>query len=232
MALSNSSCNVGELYELKFITGKRYIGITTVGIRKRYMRHRNYANNGSNAIVHKAWRKYGEPSVRILAIAEKDYLLELEKRAISIFCVMHPDGYNMSAGGQGGVTAGSEIAKRISKTKKDRKQGPSAETIAAVIKSNTGKKHTKETKEKLSKARTGRIFTEETRLKISESNKGKKRSDAAVENNRMSHIGLKQSQETIEKRRQKMIGNRWADESYANGWKTRREKLSKQLESA
>lgn len=232
MALSNTISNIGEMYCLTFANGKKYVGITTVGVRKRYMRHRNSANSNSGSLVHKAWRKYGEPSLCVMAIADKDYLMELEKRAIRLFDVMHPNGYNMASGGQGGITAGSEIAKRISATKKARKQGPSKATIAAVIAANTGRKATAETRAKLSMSRTGRYVSDETRIKLSDAQRGKKRSPEAVEKNRQSHIGLTQSAETIEKRRRKMIGHRWPDESYATGWETRRSNRAKQQEKS
>lgn len=59
-----------------------------------------------------------------------------------------------------------------------------------------GKKHSKETKEKLSMRRKNRIITEETKKKISESNKGKKLSEETKEKLRIINTGKKLSEET------------------------------------
>jgi hypothetical protein len=63
-----------ELYALTFASGRCYIGVSKNGAAERYKKHQTSANNRSNVICHKAWRKYGPPDMRVLAVADKSYI--------------------------------------------------------------------------------------------------------------------------------------------------------------
>ena len=91
---------MGELYRLDFNNGKSYVGITVKKAANRFKHHKRDATHGSKYLVHRAWRKYGEPKMTVLAILEDGELPSTEIRAIKIFGTMTPNGYNMTPGGE------------------------------------------------------------------------------------------------------------------------------------
>ena len=91
---------MGFVYMLEFASGKKYIGITAHSISERVSAHRSQAaRKSSNLLVHKAWRKYGEPTVTVLAEIPREQLAEAEIAAIREHRTMRPHGYNSSEGG-------------------------------------------------------------------------------------------------------------------------------------
>lgn len=151
--------NSGELYRLKFSSGKSYIGITMAGSLSRFNGHRKSALKGSKCAVHRAWRKYGEPIITILKTGlTLDKLLIAEKRAIKKFRTMIPNGYNMTPGGEISPTNVPEIWARMLKifkspefSSKLSKALNKPETQALLSAIRTGRKHTEETKAKMSR---------------------------------------------------------------------------------
>lgn len=174
---------MGCLYSLEFSNGKKYIGITEKTIEKRYDNHRRSSVfNDSPLIVHKAWRKYGAPVVKVMVIAEDDYLSELEIKAIKHFNTLAPNGYNLSYGGDVSPMLNPMVAAKVSQALKGR---------PAIFK---GRKHTEASKQKQRDAKLGKLLTEEhkakiaaggigritsqeTKFKISLANRGKPRSE-------------------------------------------------------
>ena len=209
-----------EMYLLTFSSGRQYIGISKNGAKFRYAKHRNGANNGDNVICHKAWRKYGDPDMQVLAVADEEYIFELEQRAIKSYRTLFPHGYNMTGGGELSPSSARIVAQKISAANKGKPV--SQATIDAVRKANTGRKHSAETRAKLSAAQKGRICSEETRRKISEAQKGKPRPPEGLLKMAEALRGRKQTQETIEKRRLARLNTRNPPESYIKGWETRR----------
>lgn len=211
---------MAELYVMRFTSGKSYIGVTSKTARYRYSKHCADVRRGSELVVHKAWRRYGAPSITTLAIGEIEYLCEMEIKAISVYGTLMPEGYNMALGGQTSPALNPDVAKKISLSKKGKPIHPN--TRLACIKKNTGFKHSIETRKKLSRIRTGHTTSDETKRKISEAQKGRQQSAEAVAKMAQSLRGKKQTPESIAKRAEKMRGHRWADASYAKGWETRR----------
>jgi len=66
----------GFLYLVTSPSGKRYVGVTSLPVSRRWNRH----------LVH----------------ADMAYLYELEPRAIEAYGTRAPRGYNLNAGGEGG----------------------------------------------------------------------------------------------------------------------------------
>ena len=111
---------MGYLYILKFSNGKCYIGLTTKTIEKRFDNHRRSSlMDNSQLAVHKAWRKYGAPEIKVLVIANKDNLPELEIKAIKSFNTLVPHGYNLSFCGQTSPMLNPMIAAKVSKKIKE-----------------------------------------------------------------------------------------------------------------
>jgi len=152
---------MGFLYRLEFSNGNSYIGITESTPALRFRDHKGSAlKRGSKCLVHKAWRKYGEPKLVVLAVVENQDLRLAEQKAIQVFGTMHPDGYNMTPGGEIAPSSIPEIAAKI-----------------AI--GRTGKRHSEETKRRISELKTGQPsprrgtkHSEESKLKMSVSHKG------------------------------------------------------------
>lgn len=110
------------LYKVSSPSGKEYIGITSQKIEDRWRQHIAYANKGSRGHLHAAIRKYGNESmiVTVLAVADYEYLKQLEIRAIKIYDTKAPNGYNLTDGGDGvlGVVITEEGRKKRSEAQK------------------------------------------------------------------------------------------------------------------
>lgn len=91
---------MGELYRLSFSNGKHYIGIAANGAYRRFTCHRHNATK-FNTLLYNAWRKHGEPGLKVLAVIEDDLLYETEIRAIALYGTLAPGGYNITLGGDG-----------------------------------------------------------------------------------------------------------------------------------
>lgn len=124
MAASDCIAKRGILYKLDFASGKSYIGVTTRKLEKRIRCHQYDASKGSVLLAHRAWRKYGEPTVVILAVVENHMLMDAEMRAIVAFGTMKPNGYNLTPGGNAAPTKVRDIAKRSGLSRRGRKFTP------------------------------------------------------------------------------------------------------------
>ena len=110
-----------------------------------------------------------------MAVGEKDYILEMEKKAIFIFKTMNKKfGYNMSPGGEispvAGIGHSKKSKRKMSISQKNRIHTP--EEIAKMAASLKGRVFSEEHKEKLSFAASKRKIPEQIRTKISASLKG------------------------------------------------------------
>lgn len=89
-----------------FVNGKRYVGITSKTIKRRWTCHLATAKKGSKTPFHKAIRKYGSDAfyygiVTQVETVEEAY--EMEKFYIKFFdtYVLDKKGYNCTRGGDG-----------------------------------------------------------------------------------------------------------------------------------
>lgn len=92
------------LYKVTSPSGKVYIGITTLTVRRRMTGHKTAARLGSIYPLHAAIRKYGFDKMQVEILNSEtnlDALHALEIASIAEFNCMAPNGYNLTAAGDG-----------------------------------------------------------------------------------------------------------------------------------
>lgn len=133
------------------VNGKVYIGYTHKSLEKRIIEHKSCSKKGSYYLLHKAIQKYGMNSFDwkiIFESKDKEYLLkEMESFFIKEYnsYFENNQGYNMTYGGQGGMTDKNHSEE----TKKKLKIARSKRDIEPML----GKKHSDEAKQKMSESR-------------------------------------------------------------------------------
>jgi len=154
------------------VTGKSYIGYTSLTMEERWKQHINNANSYKTTFTHKLWnslRKYGSDCWNHKNLDFTFNEQEAKQKEIAYIQEYNSfeKGYNSTIGGDGVMS---------------------------------GRKHTPEAIEKIKEASRGRIFTKDRCRKISESKLGKKRSPEMIARMRTSLMGKKQSEETKRKK--------------------------------
>lgn len=124
--------NKGDIYIVTCtVTNKSYVGqarkyVTknkqSWGYEKRWLRHIYEAKinkKGKNQLLHQMIREHGKDAFELNKITECDIkdMDKLEKQYIQEYNTMHPNGYNMTSGGQGETTH-AEIANEKKKVKR------------------------------------------------------------------------------------------------------------------
>ena len=168
-------------------TGKAYIGQSR-NIEQRLREHKKGSSKGA---IGNALRKYGKAGFvfEVLEVCSENNIHARECHWIAALDCIAPNGYNLTAGGEGGSPS-EETRKKISETKKgqtswNKGRKASAETrkkISDATKGHTrwkGKKHSAESRKKISEAlkgntpwNKGKPRSAETRRKVSEAKKG------------------------------------------------------------
>lgn len=156
--------------------GKRYVGLARKSFAGRLKDH--FANKQS--IIGKALRKYGVDGFDIQKIVyDKDDLPYWEKYFISGLNTKHPNGYNLTDGGEGLINPSPIVIEQL---RKNAKRSPNNRHFGGHQHSEESKKRISESllvamsdpdiKKKMSEAQTGRVVSEETKRKISLSKQG------------------------------------------------------------
>ena len=188
------------------INNKMYIGQTN-DFKRRWSDHKKNlrGNRHDNHELQKDWNEYGENNFEFKIIKEcsEDELDILEQKFIEEFKTFD-NGYNYTLGGVGwkGAKHSDESKSKISDNHADVK-GKNAPFY--------GRKHTKESKDKMRMAKIGKKASKETKDKLSIIMKGKR----SGENNPMygkrgkdnPNYGRKASKETKDKIREARINN-------------------------
>ncbi len=199
------------------VNAMQYVGITK-NLKKRWYQHRNA--DGTSRYLHPSIKKYGIENFVFSHIADAfdlDSAKFLEKLLIKEKNTKSPNGYNLTAGGEG--TQGfifSEESKekmRIAQTGKKMSKESSEKKRIAMLgnKNGLGKKHSEEHKAKIAKAGLGRKHSEESKQKMCEVQKGRKHSPETI----AKLTGKKHSPETLEKLRRSHLGKKLSPESIA-----------------
>jgi len=168
---------VAEVYAIGFPNGKLYIGITTRTTEQRFRGHVKDMQRGSTYTVHKALRKYGPDSVRLVTLhsgVTDDEAKELEKFYIAEWDLQNTDnGYNMTAGGDGCAGLVWTVASRQKLAAAKRGTKHSRETRRKMSET----RHLPEVREKMSAAKRGGTLGDEHRKKIAASLRGRPKSE-------------------------------------------------------
>jgi len=208
------------IYNIYLITNlvnnKKYVGITSQGIDKRFKGHlRNaFEVNGKNCLSY-ALRKHGIENFK-LELLESEIPLEngeeKEKFYIQKYNSYYKNncGYNMTIGGNGtvGYIFTDEVRNKISISGKGRKFSKERnEKIRQVM---LNREFTEEWKKRISESRLGknkgkdnhffgRKHTEESKQKMSQANKGKIMSEEFKKHQSEIHKGIKFTEEHKQK---------------------------------
>lgn len=163
------------------ITNKQYVGITKRKFQQRIKQHKNYYKNEKlTSYLYNSMRKHGLDNFSFKILEEiKEKNLELLKEReiywIKELNTKAPNGYNMSAGGDGMAEriVTEETRKKLSKTHLKRFSDPKEREKISIA---TKRAMTDEVRNKISKAASkrigkknsffGKIHSEETKKKM------------------------------------------------------------------
>ena len=179
------------------VNGKKYVGLTN-SLAKRWNKHKN--TEGSAPALHSAIKKYGIENFDFVHYASAfgpDAAKTIEIAVIAEYNTQVPNGYNLTAGGDGTLKPSFELRKKMSNSHKGKVQ--SEETKQK--RSESLKKAYAEGRKTPSK---GWTLSNETKAKLSESKKGNKNPmyGKAISKEHSQNIskatrGAKRSDETI-----------------------------------
>ena len=196
------------VYLLQSPSNKKYIGVTSQPVEKRWNNGRAYRHNSHllSAIERYGWCNFKKEIIATnLARSEAEHL---ERDLIYLYqCCDREHGYNILPGGDISSGHTEETRKRISETVK---QLQTEELRRRKSEWSTGGTHSERTRQKLSEVNIGNqnakgaIRSEDTRRKMSEAQKGRTVSEKTKEKIRQSKSYM--SPETRQKMREAKLG--------------------------
>lgn len=225
-------------------SGKNYVGICKCGVDRRFTRHKEAARAGSTLLLHRAMRKYGFAAFSVAPIeypASWEEAKAAERRYIAELDTFRPNGYNMTAGGDGTVDYRHTDDARQTMSRKHTGKVLSAETRARMSASRKGVPKSPEgaaniraalalrpplTPERLAKMHANRVngpLSDEHKAKLSAALKGRKQDPAVV----AARIPLVRAGMTLSARQKIIESNRRRPVTEAT-----RQKMSKSLRAA
>lgn len=143
--------------------GKSYIGVTHKPLEIRWYWHVNASKKPiPKLLFHQEIKKFGAKSFAIetLSIAGgKQLAWEIEKKFITEFNTMHPNGYNLTGGGAGEILVPEIWAKLIGRKM-------SREAVEKSRLKKIGMKRTDEQKRKISENRIGKGLDNRSAAKL------------------------------------------------------------------
>ena len=181
------------------VNGKKYVGLTN-SLSKRWNKHKNA--KGSAPALHSAIKKYGIENFDFVHYASAfgpDAAKTIEIAVITEYNTQVPNGYNLTAGGDGTLEPSSGLRKKMSDSHKGKVQSEEtklkrSESLKKAYAEGrraprSGWTLSDETKAKLSDSKKGnknpmygKTLSKEHSQKISEATRGVKKSDEAVAN--------------------------------------------------
>lgn len=151
------------IYKITNPNGKVYIG-QSVNLNKRKSHYKNL-ECVKQIRIYNSLLKYGweNHKFEILTLCYEEQLNEIERDFQDAYDVIGSNGMNCK------LTKVEDRSGRLTQETKDK-----------IIKANTGRKHSEETKLKMSIFRKGKIISQETRERLSKAFKGKKHSEETI----------------------------------------------------
>lgn len=210
--------NMVVVYQAKNrINGKRYVGVTSRGLRARERGHRREADSGRGSLLHAAIRKYGHDNIVFEVLQDFNGDYDLAKLYEQEYIAKYRPEYNLTGGGEGGTLAVSTRLK-IAAAHLGRKRSAEARANMSAAQRRRGAEHPPdaETREKMRQAKLGRKHRPESLAKMvgrkdSPETRAKK---AAAQTGRPAtkgKTGQATSAETREKIRHSLRLARWVD---------------------
>lgn len=193
----------GQIYLIRnSINGKGYVGQTTIGIDRRFAKHKENAHAGIDLALYRAMRKHGVDRFTVSEVVTCDPTLldDLEKHYVKFYgtSAANGHGYNMTDGGDSARrmkgSRNSELSKaKNSASHKGMKRPPrSDEYRAKQAVAQKGKSLSSETKAKISAALKGKKKqprTPEYKTNMSAAKKGQGKGKPWSEARRAAHRG-------------------------------------------
>lgn len=146
----------GCVYLIRSPTGKGYVGLTKHNAETRWRVHRAEHRSSTWSALHAAMRKHGPETFSLETLYESsvwEELLAAECRLIEELGTRAPDGYNLTAGGEGCRDFDPELLAqrnlKIAEAARLRWQDPA---YRARVRTVQGMKHSPEARAKMSEA--------------------------------------------------------------------------------
>ena len=91
------------VYKIVSPSGKSYIGVAKRSAQERFKKHCADARLGRKTALCGAIRKYGPDALSVSTLIEStsEYCFDFEIKAIKAYETLHPNGYNLTTGGEG-----------------------------------------------------------------------------------------------------------------------------------
>lgn len=207
------------IYETKSFENKSYIGWhATNNLDDGYL--------GSGTLLGNKIKMYGKDRFEriTLEFCNKNNFLEREIFWINEKNTLHPNGYNLTKGGNGGIK--SEKTKKLMMGQ--RKGVKQIDRFISAYGEEEGKKRYKIYIENQRKSRKGKIVSEETRKKLSESLKGKKKPPLCQKTKEKISKSLKGHIVTEESRKKSSLTQKGKEKSKETKERMRIAKLGKE----
>lgn len=195
-----------KVYKHTFPNGKVYIGITNIGVNRRW---RNNGEGYKGQFVYKAICKYGWSNVKHEVLFENLTQQEAEQKEIELITFYKSNqrefGYNIANGGSSLGMHSEESKRKMSESRKGLFAGEknpmwhkevSPETRQKISNALKGRKQPREFVERCSEKRRGQKRTLEQRQRMSDAAKGRIVSDETKEKLRIANTGRKHTEET------------------------------------
>lgn len=157
-----------KVYIHIFPNSKVYIGITKQKVEYRWNNGKKYDNN---IYMTNAIQKYGWDNIEHKVLYENLTKEEAEQKEIELIkqykANIREYGYNILEGGNASNGLSKEICEKISEKSKGKHYSPKTEFKKGHKPWTTGKKMSKELRQKLSEAHKGKKISKETKRKLS-----------------------------------------------------------------
>lgn len=151
-------------------TGKRYIGITSAGLRRRWHEHVYNAKRQMNpSALYAAIRRYGRDDFSIESVcvaASVNDIRAVESALIRQWGTLAPNGYNLTLGGEGrfGFRPSPDSVEQSAAKHRGRPCHPNTKAAAALF--HKGRTRSHEHRARISAARLGQPRSEATKEKL------------------------------------------------------------------